>query len=99
MAGRCPRIRLTPEERRVVNKVAHITRCDESWFSLADEWGRGNGQYDEVYDMERHYRVSLRFGLKLLNESFMSSDDNLGEMYPSEALVWTALLRRLGVKW
>ena len=49
--------------------------------------------------MERHYRVSLRFGLKLLNESFMSSDDNMGEMYPSEALVWTALLRRLGVKW
>jgi len=90
---------LTNEEREVVRRVAHITRCDETWFSLASDVGKGkSGLTDEVYDMEGRYCVSLRFGLNLLNDSFTASDDNREELSEAEQKVWDALIEKLNAK-
>ena len=94
--GRKPykKIHLTTTEFKVVNKVAHWTRVDESWFYLNDR----TESETAVYDMERNYWVSLQFGLKLLRESFGGKEDEdfikFGVLSRKELKVWQKVFER-----
>ena len=95
--GRKPykRVLLTDSEFKVVNKIAHWTRVDESWFYLND---RDDGT-TAVWDMEKNYWVSLQFGLKLLRESFGGREDEdfikEGVLNRKELAVWQKLMERI----
>ena len=95
--GRKPykRVLLTDSEFKVVNKMAHWTRVDESWFYLNDS----DDGTTAVWDMEKNYWVSLQFGLKLLRESFgrPESEDfvHLGVLTKKEYNVWQKLVERI----
>lgn len=97
MAKKLPKFKITREERTVVRAIARHTRCDESWFSLASDIGKSHSpEYDEIYDLEGGYTISLQYGLKLLNESFRSSDysDTISKV---KLKIWDNLLKRIGV--
>lgn len=97
MAKKIPKFKLTREELTVVRAIARHTRCDESWFSLASDVGKSHSpEYDEIYDLERKYTISLQYGLKLLNESFRSSvySDAISKVAMK---IWDNLLKRIGV--
>lgn len=97
MAKKLPKFKLTREELTVVRAIAKNTRCDETWFSIASDVGKSHSpEYDEIYDLERGYTISLQYGLKLLNESFRSSDysDTISKM---KLKIWDNLLKRIGV--
>lgn len=95
--GRKPykKIHLSDEEFKVVNKIAHWTRVDESWFYLNDK----NDGTTAVWDMEKNYWVSLQFGLKLLRESFggQEDDDFIKEkvLKRKELKVWQNLWKKI----
>ena len=94
--GRKPhkKIRLTNTEFKVVNKVAHWTRVDESWFYLNDR----TESETAVYDMERNYWVSLQYGLKLLRESYGGIEDEDfikdGILSRKELKIWQKVFER-----
>ena len=102
--GRKPykKVLLTSTEFEVVNKMAHWTRVDESWFHLTDEWDKSKNPaqpYTCVWDMERNAHVSLQFGLKLLRESFGGREDEdfVKEkvLNKRELKVWQSLYKRI----
>lgn len=102
--GRKPykKILLSDEEYKVVNKIAHWTRVDESWFDLADRilsMADQTPQYTAVWDMERKHWVSLQFGLKLLRESFGGREDEdfvkENVLNKRELKVWQSLWKRI----
>ena len=87
------KVLLTDSEFDVVDKIAHWTRVDESWFHLSDRDG-----YTAVYDMERKSWISLQFGLKLLRESFGGDDGDfvgMGVLTPKEFEVWSGIIARI----
>ena len=97
MAKKLPKFKLTREELTVVRAIAKHTRCDESWFSLASDVGKSHSpEYDEIYDLERGYTISLQYGLKLLNESFRSSDYS-DEISKVALKIWDNLLKKIWV--
>lgn len=101
--GRKPykKILLREDEYKVVSKMAHWTRVDESWFHLIV---RKSGDCQTplqhcVLDMERKAPISLQFGLKLLWESFggREEEDLIKEKILSkkELKTWQNLLARI----
>ena len=101
--GRKPykKIVLTHEEYKVVNKIAHWTRVDETWFYLTvRKSGVCNPLVEScVFDMERKANISLQFGLKLLRESFGGQEDEdfIKEkvLNRNELKVWQNLWKRI----
>jgi hypothetical protein len=99
MAKKLPKFKLTREELTVVRAVAKHTRCDETWFSIASDVGKSHSpEYDEIYDLERGYTISLQYGLKLLNESFRDSPYYMNNAISKVGVkIWDNLLKRIGV--
>ena len=79
----------------VVDKIAHWTKCDESWFCLVDKEENGV-KYSCVYDLEKNYNVSLQYGLKLLGESFDERFDLADGYFTDEdKRVWENIKKKL----
>ena len=97
MAKKLPKFKLTREELTVVRDIARHTQCDKSWFSIASDVGKSHSpEYDEIYDLEMGYTISLQYCLKLLDESFRSSDYS-DEISKVEFKIWDNLLKKIGV--
>ena len=89
------KIYLTKEEGNVVDKIAHWTKCDDSWFCLVDKEENGV-KYSCVYDLEKKYNVSLQYGLKLLGESFDERFDLADGYFTDEdKKVWENIKKKL----
>lgn len=66
------RLKLTNQERNTLDRITSKTKTD-CWFSLTtDKQG-----YDCVYDLERGYKITLRYACRLLYEacSWMTISD------------------------
>ena len=66
------RIKLTNQERNALDRITSKTKTD-CWFSLTtDKQG-----YDCVYDLEKGYKITLRYACRLLYEacSWMTISD------------------------
>lgn len=89
------RIKLTNEEYNTLNHITSKTKID-CWFTL-DVDNEGN---DCVYDLERGYKVTLRFGVQQLYEAteWMTLNDweELG-INAQEIVVFTELLQKLEI--
>lgn len=58
------RLKLTDNERNILDKITAKTKID-CWFSLStDKEG-----YDYVYDLEKGYKITLRYACRLLYEA------------------------------
>ena len=89
------KIYLSKEEGDVVDKIAHWTKCDESWFRLVDKQENGV-KYSCVYDLEKNYNVSLQYGLQLLGESFDERFDLADGYFTDEdKKVWENIKKKL----
>ena len=86
---------LTKTEGDVVEKIAHWTKCDESWFCLIDREEDGV-KYSCVYDLEKKHIISLQYGLKLLCESFDERFD-LTDNYLTEndKIIWDRIKTKI----
>lgn len=83
------RIHLTNEEYDVLNKITSQTKTD-CWFSLdVDEDG-----FDCVKDLERGYKITLRFAISILNDAIIP---NLLSLTDKEIEVYTNLLKKLDI--
>ena len=89
------KIILSKHEGEVVNKIAHWTKCDESWFCLMD-CEKDGAKYSCVYDLERKHYISLQYGLKLLGESFDERFDlSDGYLTDNDKMTWDAIKAKI----
>ena len=80
-------ILLTNEEYNLINNLTHQTKTD-CWFWL-DTNKEG---FDCVKDLERGYKVTLRFALKQLNEAIIPELINIT---PEEKVIYEQLMEKL----
>lgn len=95
--GRKPykKVYLNDEEGKLVEKIAHWTKCDESWFCLVDKEENGI-KYSCVYDLETKHNISLQYGLKLLGESFNERFDLADGMFDDkDKKIWEGIKKKL----
>jgi hypothetical protein len=78
---------LTVEEYNLLNKITRQTKTD-CWFCLAvDDKG-----FDCVEDLEKGYKVTLRFAIKQLNEAIIP---DLLEITSEEKEIYEQLMQKL----
>ena len=83
------RIHLTNEEYNLLNKITSHTKTD-CWFWLdTDREG-----FDCVKDLEKGYKVTLRFAVQQLNEAIIPDLLNLTD---KEIEVYVNLLEKLNI--
>lgn len=80
-------ILLTNEEYNLINNLTHQTKTD-CWFWL-DTNKEG---FDCVKDLERGYKVTLRFALKQLNEAIIPELINITT---EEKVIYGQLMEKL----
>lgn len=80
-------ILLTNEEYNLINNLTHQTKTD-CWFWL-DTNKEG---FDCVKDLERGYKVTLRFALKQLNEAIIPELINITT---EEKVIYGQLMKKL----
>lgn len=81
------RIHLTGEEYNLINKLTSQTKID-CWFWL-DKDKQG---YDCVKDLEKGYKITLRYAVTLLNEAIIPELINITT---EEKLVYGQLMEKL----
>lgn len=81
------RIHLTNEEYNLINELTTQTKTD-CWFWL-DTDSEG---FDCVKDLEKGYKVTLRFAIQQLNEAIVPELVNLT---PEEMLTYGYLMKKL----
>lgn len=85
------RIKLTNEEYNLLNKITRQTKVD-CWFWLdTDKDG-----FDCVKDLERGYKVTLRFAVQTLNEALDGCTDLLN-ITEEEIEIYSDLLKKLNI--
>lgn len=82
---------LTPEEYNVLNNITSQTKTD-CWFWLDKD---KNG-LDCVKDLERRYKVTLRFAIRQLNEAISDVVD-LIKLTDKEIETYVRLLEKLNI--
>ena len=80
-------ILLTNEEYNLINNLTHQTKTD-CWFWL-DTNKEG---FDCVKDLERGYKITLRFALKQLNEAIIPELINITK---EEKVIYGQLMEKL----
>lgn len=83
------RIRLTNEEYNLLNKITSRTKTD-CWFWLDTD----RSGFDCVKDLERGYRITLRFAVKILNEALEGCTDLL-DLTTEEIEIYGQLMEKL----
>ena len=83
------RVHLTGEEYNLINKLTSQTKTD-CWFWL-DKDKQG---YDCVKDLEKGYKITLRFALSLLNEAIIP---DLVSITDDEKLIYAQLMAKLNL--
>lgn len=84
-------MKLTDKEFNVVDKLAHSSKMDESWFSITED---ENGQ-DVVYDLEEEESISLKEGIEILNDGITPYD--LDSLSSEELKIYKDLLKKLSI--
>ena len=83
------RVVLTGDEYNLLNKITSQTKTD-CWFWLdTDREG-----FDCVKDLERGYKVTLRFAVKILNEALEGCTD-LVDLTSKEITIYGQLMQKL----
>ena len=99
MAKKSPRIRLTHEECDVLYKIAVRSKMD-SWFAIEGyEEEFDNGEiiiYDRVFDLENNRRVTLRYGVGMLDQGMTGFKDY--DLKVKEINTYIGILDKLGIE-
>jgi hypothetical protein len=83
------RIHLTDEEYNLINNITHQNKTDY-WFYLdTDKEG-----FDCVRDLEKGYKVTLKFAIRLLNEAIIPELINITA---EEMFIYDQLMKKLGL--
>ena len=83
------RIHLTDKEYNLLNEITRQTKTD-CWFLLdMDRSG-----FDCVKDLEKGYRITLRFAVKVLNEALEGCTDLLN-LTEEEIAIYGQLMQKL----
>ena len=81
------RIHLTDEEYNLINNITHQNKTD-CWFYLdTDKEG-----FDCVRDLEKGYKVTLKFAIQLLNEAIIPELINITA---EEMFIYDQLMKKL----
>lgn len=95
MAKKAPKIVLSNIEWDILSRIADKSKID-CWFSGRRGFDSNGKRYDFVYDLERRAKITLRYGVKLLDEG-IAHPQSYG-LTDKEVEIYYGILKKLGLK-